>query len=381
MVKIQFSSKRPREHDVSTSTELPILPSPSHPDIPIEDNILISEFPSLRTCGDMIHGEAGTRVDTEGSCNAKIGMDCCGVCARKPDERFRCKVCKRIVYCSTSHLATDRAFHNTVCDALATVQKDEEADVPTSTVGNFASQLLVHSIPSSIPKIDLSSLSLSEVWSRYFVRGTPQECKAFLFGTPLGRRVMEYMTFPLTLWGVWEHNVPKGRNHVVHVVGAARGECEFPMLWDVVFPQSTYKAMLFFGPQVPKSLHHARVNRRMQFYRNLYHEDPRAVATLPPTVVFAPSMGLTTGKYDWSNSLALFQAAFRPGTIVVTTAGNEEEMEREIDLLRKTLKWTVVEGYPKLNPYASTMIRQSTTMANDVYRSCYTVCVYVVREA
>eukprot|EP00760_Papus_ankaliazontas_P030152 PhM_4_TR4626/c0_g1_i1/m.43105 len=352
-------------------------------DVPVKDNVLVEQFPELRSCGDILHEETGTRLDPDNIANnVRLGLNTCGTCARKIDERFRCKQCNMIAYCCAGHQAADRGFHNTVCDALVSVNADEDVGIETAHVGAVLGRLSVGCLAHHLDEAPVSTAHLfadhlvapSNVVSREAI---VEQCLSFVF-SPMGRRAMEYLTFPLTLWScLAQCSAQRQKPFVVDVINAGRGECEFPTLWSLM-PTSLVSAFRFFGSQVPKSFHEVTVDGRSWHFRGAYHEAPLDDLE-PATVLFLPHMGLTTGRYDWEPTLQRVASRALPGMLVVVTAGFEEELDNEINVFQKALGWTVVEQ-PRFNRFASTKVRQSTTLANDVFRTNYCLAVMKVGQ-
>ena len=357
------------------------LPTPlPASDIALEDNVLVSEFPKLQACGAMVHSKAMTRIDTAPPDSIALGISCCAVCAGQPQERFRCKRCHSIVYCSSSCQCADRGFHNVVCEALQVVHQDMENPVARSEILDFIRKMGRCTLPVR-PIEELEDVALEEVIHDHVVdpvQCSIWQCLHFVHGTPMGRQLTDYLTYPLTLWKYWS-TLQSKKGACVHIIGAARGECEFPSLWYSLLPYSDFVSpthLVFVGPHVPKSLDRQHVYGSLHYYRGLYHTTLSEVEETWkfPTFAFAPSMGLTTGLYDWTDSLTALEQNPRL-SYLLTTCGTLEEMSAEIKLLREQWGWEVVDG-PQLNSFASTFILQNNNMANDVFRKNCVMCLF-----
>ena len=349
-------------------------------DICLNDNVLISQFPKLNSCGSLMHAKGATTL--MGEEQVAVGIDCCGVCAKPHDERFRCKKCHSIVYCNVAHQAADRGFHVTVCEALQLFDCDQSANNVEDELRAFVFGLRRCPLPPFTEEI--RELSLEEIFYEFiFDQSVCSEwkCLHFLHGTPLGRAFMEHASYPLTLWSQWDR-LPKNAKNVVHVIGATRSECQFPALWSLLLPRNTeekgIEEISFFGPHVPKSLHSKEVHGSLRFYRMKYHNAITHTKQRSPTVVFAPAMGITTGHYEWEETLDVLQRTLASGAIIITTCFSAEEMQEERAFLLKRFGWKQICP-PYFNPFASTRILQNSQLANDVYRSNSLVSVFQVQ--
>ena len=352
----------------------------SLPDLPLEENVLILDFPVLTTCGGFIHDQAWAYLQTykEETKDLALGLKCCCVCARPVEQRFRCKHCQGVSYCSAKCQCADRHLHVLVCEALQTCTKHRSSPPTRAELTSWINTLRFCILPS--PDEEHVELSLEEMLHRYIINSStssPWQCLHFIHATPLGRQFMEYATFPLTLW-LYRRCVFRRNPAIIHVVGAARGECEFPTLWTEFFPYLATKnsSIFFIGPHVPKTLHMNCIQGVLHFFRGSYAE---AYSSLPDafrfaTFVFAPSMGLTSGLYNWKSDLKKLNSSFR-SVQLLTTTHSEEEMHREINTLKTDFGWRLKKG-PRLNPYSSTRIRQNTLLANDVFRVNYMTCLF-----
>ena len=347
-------------------------------DICLSDNVLISEFPYLNSCGSIVHAKGAAKMNEE---DVALGIDCCGVCAKIPDQRFRCKKCRLVVYCSAAHQAADRGFHATVCEALEMTERDSSAVGLAGALQDFVSHMRFNPLPPFSESF--LEMSLEEVFYEFIFRKSDcseWKCLHFLHGTPLGRAFMEHASFPLTLWSQWSH-LPSMKNHVIHVIGATRNECQYPALWSLLLPQDTstigISEISFFGPHVPKSLHMSKVHGKLRFFRTKYHNAVAKTSQNSPSIVFAPAMGITTGHYEWEQTLAVLEDTLRSGSIIITTCFSFEEMKHERAFLLKRFKWREL-AEPLMNPFASTRIQQNSRTANDVYRSNSVVGIFQV---
>ncbi|KNH08047.1 Zinc finger MYND domain-containing protein [Perkinsela sp. CCAP 1560/4] len=378
------ASVRSGYRDISTHLQASEARWPFPSDLPesdvcLSDNVLISEFPKLNSCGSIVHEKGSNQLG--GDDQVSIGIDCCGVCARDHQERFRCKKCQGVVYCSVAHQAADRGFHATVCQALQVVECDRQEDDLESELHQFLNGLFPCPLPEYTESI--AEYSLEEVFHRFLFEAdscSEWKCLQFLHGTPLGRAFMDHASFPLTLWSQWGM-LPKRTDIVVHVIGASRSECQFPALWSLMLPRGEtrgLKEIAVFGPDVPKSLHAKAVHGSLKFYRMKYHNAINRLGLQPPHVVFAPAMGATSSYDDWEETFTVMEKFLQPGTVIITTCYSEEEMHRESQILIGKLHWRQL-CEPFLNPFASTRIQQNLHIANDIYRSNYIVCAFLKR--
>lgn len=302
----------------------------------------------------VIYPPARLRLARNGA-RLRLGINCCGVCARRTRKTrrglIRCRECSRALYCSPRCLQLDHPVHHASCLLLRTADTNAPpAATPATDHPKLVAQALQHSTLSWLlarPNL------ISHGWTAALIAAAPSCANLSLHD-------LSILSYPLSL-ALVASLLPtashSSQKHRVWVVGAGPAECAVPRTcWLALADRIT--DLCFIGPEVNHndtvSIGGVRIEYKRDCFRTL---DTRA------TLVVGFNLGLTHPDYDWSDApllvgnhhLALF-------------SNSRVELDAEIDLLTNKHGCKSAVSVVSRNPFHCPLWRQSTTLANDLYR-------------
>lgn len=320
--------------------------------------------------------------------NLKLGFNACCACA-KINPSVECRACRRVKYCSTecrdkdaqlssnAVMEEDQAMGHSsvVCALLRLCQADENAEDPDSTVDE-ASQDRVQSEHESYPATLANVLLDGPCFKVMLARCMEKELVIHVIGASVDAE----------LWG--------GSPENLYTVWAAYADA----LQELAEKNRLKTIRLcFIGPDCPKkqvaaerSIPFSRKGgsscqliistHKNTYSRKLFQKDS---PLFKPDVVCFFNPGFTCPDYDWSETLKCLDY----GTSFIITTNTEMEGIGDIQFL---LEHKLLPSLPPIaaeimerndlvvdeessevvfgeNPFAGNRVRQSGTMANDLF--------------
>jgi hypothetical protein len=333
----------------------------------------------------------------------KLGFDSCCCCGKK-NPKLECPSCRRVKYCSKECCEKDAS--------LVFDNDDEQALGHTSVICSLLNLCNDDEIVEGQDPTEMSTLD--------------DDRKS----AATDRSVSELESYPATLANVIMDGPPyqdtlqrcKGEGLTIHVIGASpdselwKGHPDVKQekkVWEgyadaLAEIAEKYKLpwirLHFFGPELPKTTIDKTVpipavqasksaaKLLVRSFNTDYQVKDDKDENLPDTAVFF-NPGFTCTDYDWEPSLSYFQSHQVPFLVATNTemecmADIQYLMDRQIfQDIPAGLKSMLVGGgdaeeaeeggetgedvgsvsFFSLNPYAGLRVRQSGTMANDLY--------------
>lgn len=304
------------------------------------------------TTAAVIYPPARPRLARSGA-RLRLGINCCGVCARRVRKArhglIRCRECSRALYCSPRCLQLDHPVHYASCLLLRTTDTNPASvAAPATDHPQLVAQALHH---STLSWLLARPNFIRHGWTAALIAAAPSCANLSLHD-------LSILSYPLSL-ALVATLLPttSSQKHRVWVVGAGPAECAVPRTcWLALADRIT--DLCFVGPEVNHDDIVSIGGVRIEYRRDCFHTlDKRA------TLVIGFNLGLTHPDYDWSHAPLLL------GNHHLALFSNSRvELNAEIDLLRHKHGSKSTVAVVSRNPFHCPLWRQSTTLANDLYR-------------
>mmetsp|Transcript_20811 Transcript_20811/g.38891 ORF Transcript_20811/g.38891 Transcript_20811/m.38891 type:complete len:418 (-) Transcript_20811:46-1299(-) len=348
--------------------------------------------------------------ETNAGLDLKLGFDCCCVCI-KPSPKIECNECRRVRYCSQEcrHRDTVPTF-----DEGENEEEEEQALGHSKIICSLLGlcnddELVAENRSTSVLDTQRRTAAIDRLASEFES-----------YPATLANVIMEGPCFQETL------KSRSGENLTIHVIGASEDsefwkghpdpamerkvfECYADALAEVA---ENYKLNLinlrFFGPECPKGnidetvsvppVQAKKSSSKLHITSfNSDYETNEDSAMMSPDILVFFNPGFTCPDYDWEKSLLCMKNKQIPFLVTTNTemeavADLQYLLERRLfldipsgleDLLQSEQEGADTIADPKeeqeeineskslsffgVNPYAGLRVRQSGTMANDLY--------------
>ncbi|KAJ8598611.1 hypothetical protein CTAYLR_001719 [Chrysophaeum taylorii] len=266
----------------------------------------------------------------------RLGLDCCAVCARRK-VLVACRACGRVRYCSKACLQTDKPIHEGACILL---RQTDEAEGHASSSSRI--KLLA---PETVKWLLGHRTLVRQSWVAALIAADPKAAE-------LSHVELSVLSYPLS--AAWAASlvpelVPDARK--VLVLGAGPAEAAVPAsCWAAALGRCE---LVLVGPELPANARVSADNISVVYRRERYvRRDDYAL-------VIGFNLGLTCPDYDWSDALLPRDATLA----FFTNTEPELAFDLESPLLRRRVPNLIAR-----NLFHCPRWRQSTTIANDLYR-------------
>lgn len=331
--------------------------------------------------------------------HANLGFDACCTCGVElRNERVSCPSCRRVQYCSESCRVQDA---NATAAAVVSVEGEEEQE---NALGHTAVICALLKLCDDDEAVENGKADTLDEERRQSAQDRVQS-EFESYQATLANTIAEAPCFQDAL-----RNAATRKCLVVHVIGAST-DSEF---WDQTADYASAYAealaelsetrcldtikVYFFGPECPaKDVDETRPMRNgdhvagtliLRSFRGLYSKETLQTHQVPaPDAVAFFNPGFTVPEYDWRQTLADIPR----GTPFLTTTNTELEGIADSQfLLDQDMIQSIPPGladifglysapdeddeepasstaYFGVNPFSGLRVRQSGTMANDLY--------------